>query len=80
MLAASVSSITAADAARHVEALADDAFEGREGGTRGGRAAAAYIVEQIDVLGFEPAGDEGSWYQAFGAAACATCWPCLPGQ
>ena len=67
MLAASVSSITAADATRHVEALADDAFEGREGGTRGGRAAAAYIVEQIEPLGFEPAGDDGSWYQAFGA-------------
>ena len=67
MLAASVSSVTAADAARHVEALADDAFEGREGGTRGGRAAAAYIVEQIEPLGFKPAGDDGSWYQAFGA-------------
>ena len=67
MLAASVSSITAADAARHVEALADDAFEGREGGSRGGRAAAAYIVEQIEPLGFEPAGEAGSWYQPFGA-------------
>jgi hypothetical protein len=67
MLAASVSSITAEDAARHVEALADDAFEGRESGTRGGRAAAAYIVEQIEPLGFEPAGDEGSYYQPFGA-------------
>jgi hypothetical protein len=67
MLAASVSSITAEDAARHVEALADDAFEGREGGTRGGRAAAAYIVDQIEPLGFEPAGAEGSYYQPFGA-------------
>ena len=67
MLAASVSSITADDAARHVEALADDAFEGREGGTRGGRASAAYIVEQIAPLGFEPAGDDGSYYQPFGA-------------
>lgn len=67
MLAASVTSITAEDAARHVEALADDAFEGREGGARGGRAAAAYIVEQIGPLGFQPAGDDGSYYQAFGA-------------
>ena len=67
MLAASVSSITAEDAARHVEVLADDAFEGREGGARGGRAAAAYIVEQIEPLGFQPAGDDGSYYQAFGA-------------
>lgn len=59
-------SITAADAARHTQALADDAFEGREGGSRGGRAAAAYLVEQIEPLGFEPAGDGGSFYQAFG--------------
>jgi len=66
MLAASVSSITAEDAARHVSALADDALEGREGGTRGGRAAATYIVEQIEALGFEPAGDAGSYYQPFG--------------
>jgi hypothetical protein len=67
MLAASVSSITADEAARHVEALADDAFEGREGGTRGGQAAATYIVEQITPLGFEPAGDAGSYFQPFGA-------------
>ncbi|MFM7136523.1 MAG: M20/M25/M40 family metallo-hydrolase [Planctomycetota bacterium] len=66
MLAAAVASITAEDASRHVAALADDALEGREGGTRGGRAAAAYIVEQIESLGFEPAGDAGSYYQPFG--------------
>ena len=66
LLAASVASITAEDASRHVAALADDALEGREGGTRGGRAAAAYIVEQIESLGFEPAGDAGSYYQPFG--------------
>lgn len=67
MLAGSVSSITAEDASRHVAALADDTLEGREGGTRGGRAAGAYIVEQIEPLGLEPAGDAGSFYQPFGA-------------
>ena len=67
LLSAASASITPADAARHVQALADDAFEGREGGTRGGRAAAAYIVDQIAPLGFEPAGDNGSSYQLFGA-------------
>ncbi len=60
-------SITEQEAARHVHALADDAFEGREGGSRGGRAAATYIVEQIESLGYQPAGDEGSYYQSFGA-------------
>ena len=60
-------SIQAADAKRHVAALADDALEGREGGSRGGRAAGAYVVEQIARLGLEPAGDAGGWYQQFGS-------------
>ena len=59
--------IRAADAGRHVGVLADDSFEGREGGTRGGRAAAAYIVEQLEKLRLRPAGDEGTWYQSFNA-------------
>ena len=66
-LAPAPASITADDSARHVHALADDAFEGREGGTRGGQAAAAYIVDQIRPLGYQPAGDQGSYYQPFGA-------------
>ncbi|MFM7107930.1 MAG: M20/M25/M40 family metallo-hydrolase [Planctomycetaceae bacterium] len=59
--------IRAADAGRHVGVLADDSFEGREGGTRGGRAAAAYIVEQLEKLELRPAGDGGTWYQSFGS-------------
>lgn len=66
-LAAAAATILAGDAGRHVAALADDAFEGREAGSRGGRAAGAYIVEAIDHLGLEPAGDSGGYYQAFGS-------------
>jgi len=58
--------IRADDAKRHVSALADDAFEGREGGSRGGRAAGSYIVDQLSRLGLEPAGDGGGFYQSFG--------------
>jgi hypothetical protein len=65
-LTAAAASIQAADASRHVGVLADDAFEGREGGTRGGQAAAAYVVEQLERLGIEPAGDDGGYYQRFG--------------
>ena len=65
-LAAARSSIQAADARRHVSALADDALEGREGGSRGGRAAGAYIVSHLETLGLEPAGDNGGYYQSFG--------------
>ncbi len=65
-LSAAHASIRAEDARRHVATLADDAFEGREGGSRGGRAAAAYIVEQIDRIGLRPAGDDGGYFQSFG--------------
>jgi hypothetical protein len=66
MMAAARASIQAVDAKRHVCALADDALEGREGGSRGGRAAGSYIVSHLEKLGLEPAGDNGSWYQQFG--------------
>ena len=64
--AEAVSVIDAAGAGRHVAALADDALEGREGGSRGGRAAGAYIVETLRGAGLRPAGDEGTYYQRFG--------------
>jgi len=66
LLAAARSSIQSEDARRHVSALADDALEGREGGSRGGRAAGSYIVSHLEKLGLEPAGDNGSYYQQFG--------------
>lgn len=67
MMSAAHATIRAEDAGRHVKVLADDAFEGREGGSRGGRAAAAYIVEQLEKLGIPPAGDAGTYYQSFGS-------------
>ena len=66
LMAAAHASIQAADAQQHVSALADDAFEGREGGSRGGRAAGAYVVSHLEKLGLEPVGDQGSYYQQFG--------------
>jgi hypothetical protein len=48
-----------------VDVLADDTFEGRETGTRGGHAAAAFLVKQLTELKLTPAGDRGSFYQAF---------------
>ena len=66
LMAAARSSIQAEDAKRHVAALADDALEGREGGSRGGRAAGSYIISHLEKLGLEPAGDNGSYYQQFG--------------
>lgn len=44
--------------------LADDKLEGRETGTKGEQAAAAYIVERFKELGLQPKGTEG-FYQTF---------------
>lgn len=64
--AAARASVRAEDAKRHVAALADDALEGRAAGSRGGRAAGAYLVEEFERIGVAPAGDEGGFYQRFG--------------
>ena len=50
---------------RHVETLADDALEGREAGSRGGRAAATYIVRTLQGAGLQPASATGAWFQPF---------------
>src|SRR5580658_6082217 len=46
----------------HVKVLADDNMEGRETGSEGLRKAEAYIVEQLQKSGLEPAGEKG-FYQ-----------------
>jgi Zn-dependent M28 family amino/carboxypeptidase len=48
----------------HMRFLADDLLEGRGTGTRGHRLAALYVATQLEGLGLEPAGDEGTYFQA----------------
>ncbi|MDP1571676.1 MAG: M28 family peptidase [Vicinamibacterales bacterium] len=47
----------------HVRMLSHDLFEGRAPATRGGDLAAEYLATQLAVLGVEPAGDEGTYFQ-----------------
>jgi len=49
----------------HVRYLSDDALEGREVGTRGARCAADYIAHQLEAIGLEGAGVDGSYFQSF---------------
>jgi len=58
-------SITAAELSNHVHFLASDTLEGREAGTNGGYAAAAYIVQALRKLDVKPAGQEQDFYQYF---------------
>src|SRR5512147_900059 len=47
-----------------VKTLADDSFEGRGTGQKGGDKAADWIAAQFKSYGLLPAGDHGSYFQA----------------
>jgi Zn-dependent M28 family amino/carboxypeptidase len=47
----------------HMLFLASDELEGRDTGSRGHQIASLYIATQLQALGLEPAGDNGSYYQ-----------------
>ena len=49
--------------AAHLRFLSDDLLEGRAPSTRGGELAAAYLAAQLAAIGFEPAGDHGTYFQ-----------------
>jgi Zn-dependent M28 family amino/carboxypeptidase len=51
------------DIAAHLQFLSDDLLEGRAPSTRGGQLAAKYLAAQLALLGYEPAGDNGTYFQ-----------------
>lgn len=53
-----------ADAIRaHTKFLSSDLLEGRGPGTRGDALATNYIATQLEAVGLEPAGDNGTYFQ-----------------
>lgn len=66
-LAIATNSIVSSELQRHVETLADDSFEGREAGSRGGRAAGNYLLSYYENNGIIGAGDRGGFFQGFNA-------------
>ncbi|HYM13614.1 MAG TPA: M28 family peptidase [Bryobacterales bacterium] len=56
-------SLSASRIAGHVRFLSDDLLEGRGTATRGGDLVTLYIATQLRLLGLEPAGDNGTYYQ-----------------
>ncbi len=68
-IAAAMDSITADDAQNYVNVLADDAMEGRETGSRGGRAAGSYLVQQFQQFHLRGSGANGGYFQPFGASS-----------
>jgi Zn-dependent M28 family amino/carboxypeptidase len=47
----------------YVTFLASDALGGRDTGSPGHAAAAAYVADQFKSLGLKPGGDKGGWFQ-----------------
>lgn len=64
-LDAARSSVTTGELSEHVSLLADDMLEGREAGSRGGHAAAKYIVQRLKASGLKPGGPNGGFTQPF---------------
>jgi hypothetical protein len=56
-------SITAAELESIVSFLASDEMRGREADTIANEIAARYLAHSFELLGLEPAGDDGSYYQ-----------------
>ena len=67
-------SVIKEDVAREIVAtLADDSFEGREAGLRGGEMAAKYIVSLLKKWGIQPLSPSG-YYQEFESAKNQNNW------
>jgi Zn-dependent M28 family amino/carboxypeptidase len=64
--------ITPAALRAHTRVLADDLLEGRAPGSRGDAMAMAYVRSQLERLGYEPGGPNGSWLQRFGIVGLTT--------
>lgn len=79
LFAAAMNSITDDELYQHVEVLADDVYEGRAAGSRGGHAAAQYILDQIKPYGLTSGSDDGNYVQTFNDD-CRNVLMLLPGD
>jgi Zn-dependent M28 family amino/carboxypeptidase len=62
---AAVGRITAARLSGHIETLSGDEYEGRGPATAADLRTQQYLVDQLDAIGLEPGGPDGSWVQEF---------------
>jgi hypothetical protein len=65
LYSAAMESITADELYHYVEVLADDVYEGRAAGSRGGHAAAQWLIQQLRPFQLMPAGTNGDYVQKF---------------
>ena len=67
----STAAITQDDLRYHIGYFASDKLEGRETGTKGAKAARAYVAEAFKNYGLSPAGNDDSYFHRFEAVAGA---------
>src|SRR5205809_1837108 len=65
LYSAAMESITTDELYHNVEVLADDVYEGRAAGSRGGHAAAQYLLQQLRSFRLTAAGTGGDFVQTF---------------
>jgi len=75
-----IQSISPDDVREYIEVLADDSLEGREAGSRGSRAAAAYLAKKMTEFGLKPGGDDGTFAQNFRNGSYRNLLAVLPGS
>jgi len=61
-----VGRITAARLSGHIKTISGDDFEGRGPATDADLRTQQYLADQLDAMGLEPGGPDGSWVQEFG--------------
>lgn len=60
---AAMNRITAQEISGHLRFLSDDRLEGRKPGQPGDELAIKYLASQLETMGYQPAGDGGSFLQ-----------------
>ena len=70
-----VAAVSGNSALEHIRFLASDELGGRGNGSEGLERAAHYIASQFEKLGLSPAGDNGTYFQAFFVTAGGTLGP-----
>ncbi|MGE3887021.1 MAG: M20/M25/M40 family metallo-hydrolase [Vicinamibacterales bacterium] len=58
-----VDQISTASLVAHVQRLSSDEFQGRAPATPGGELTTAYLAKELEALGLQPAGDNGTFFQ-----------------
>ena len=61
--ARTVTAITPADTKSRIYLVADDSMLGREAGSRGNFVMTEYVAREMQRLGLEPGGENGTWFQ-----------------